>query len=152
MIILCKKTGCNLCFRNLRFRKRSKRYFKICFDCYNAERLRIRSNNRHRRTRRYNAGRIRLADWIEILEIHKFQCADCGKRGRHNLTIDHIIPISEGGSNSANNIQPLCVPCHERKDGYVRRPLWWLRRMLRKWRRFIKKKTGLFLPKIKLLQ
>jgi len=144
--------GCKLCFRNLKWIRISKISTNICHQCYNSERLRIRSNNRHKRTRRYNAGRIRLNEWMKILEIHKYKCADCGKKGRQHLTIDHVIPISAGGSNTGINIQPLCVRCHERKDGYIRRPLWWLRRWLRKWRRLVYKITGLKMPKIKLLR
>lgn len=34
----------------------------------------------------------------------------------HELTIDHIVKISEGGTNNKSNLQVLCVPCHTYKD------------------------------------
>lgn len=33
----------------------------------------------------------------------------------HRLTIDHIVPISQGGTNDDDNLQLLCAPCHTDK-------------------------------------
>ncbi len=40
-------------------------------------------------------------------------CQHCG--GMYDLEYDHVIPLSKGGSNGANNIQLLCRPCNLRK-------------------------------------
>lgn len=41
-------------------------------------------------------------------------CSKCGSI-RH-LTLDHIVPLSAGGTNKLNNIQVLCWKCHIKKD------------------------------------
>ena len=39
-------------------------------------------------------------------------CMYCGDRA---TDVDHIIEIAAGGSNSIDNLQPLCKPCHMAK-------------------------------------
>lgn len=31
------------------------------------------------------------------------------------LTPDHVVPLSRGGTNYIDNIQPLCGPCNSQK-------------------------------------
>lgn len=45
------------------------------------------------------------------------RCADCGTTER--LTIDHILPLSRGGSNSPSNLQVLCSDCNASKGTRV---------------------------------
>ncbi|MGH2878926.1 MAG: HNH endonuclease [Solirubrobacteraceae bacterium] len=40
-------------------------------------------------------------------------CLRCGSD--EDLTLDHITPISEGGSNRDENLQTLCLACNEAK-------------------------------------
>jgi 5-methylcytosine-specific restriction endonuclease McrA len=42
------------------------------------------------------------------------RCAICGASDRA-LQKDHIVPISRGGSEAIDNIQPLCGPCNASK-------------------------------------
>lgn len=45
------------------------------------------------------------------------KCVICGSR-RH-LEYDHDIPVSQGGSNTDNNIRILCRHCNRRKSGRI---------------------------------
>ena len=44
-------------------------------------------------------------------------CADCGTQTQ--LQIDHIIPLSKGGSNELENLQILCAPCNRLKSNKI---------------------------------
>jgi 5-methylcytosine-specific restriction protein A len=45
-------------------------------------------------------------------------CAMCKAQGFIKLATqrDHIVPLAEGGSDTADNEQGLCVECHEAKS------------------------------------
>lgn len=40
-------------------------------------------------------------------------CRYCGSG--ENLTIDHIVPKADGGTNDPRNLQLLCAPCNATK-------------------------------------
>ncbi len=44
-------------------------------------------------------------------------CQYCGSRS--NLTVDHVIPRSKGGSSSWDNIVASCAPCNRRKGDHL---------------------------------
>ena len=50
----------------------------------------------------------------KIMERDKYRCKLCGDH--KDLEIDHIIPVSKGGSNEASNLQTLCKLCNIRKS------------------------------------
>ncbi len=63
-------------------------------------------------------------EWIEVLTEHEYKCAICKVHDKDNkMTIDHIIPISKGGRNIKNNIQPLCSRCNSSKGNRIIIPL-----------------------------
>lgn len=49
----------------------------------------------------------------EIWERDNFTCKHCGTH--RDLTIDHIIPESRGGTLHPDNLQTLCRKCNSRK-------------------------------------
>jgi 5-methylcytosine-specific restriction endonuclease McrA len=50
-------------------------------------------------------------EWLALK--HKFQnrCVRCGT-DEYNVERDHIIPLYQDGSDSIDNIQPLCARCN----------------------------------------
>ena len=72
----------------------------------------------HLKARRYARergaeGSHTLKEWMELKKKHCFKCVHC--KGFKPLTKDHIIPLSEGGSDYMENIQPLCRNCNSKK-------------------------------------
>lgn len=55
---------------------------------------------------------------INVLTRDGFACQYCGKRfTKHHLTLDHVIPIVQGGKKTWENIVTACKPCNQRKGG-----------------------------------
>lgn len=44
---------------------------------------------------------------------YNFKCSEC--KTSDDLTIDHIVPISKGGSGEIENLQILCSKCNHKK-------------------------------------
>lgn len=74
------------------------------------EMLRIYRHNRRA------GGKLNLKDWVAKCELMGNKCQICNKTNAEaKLTIDHIIPVSLGGTNEISNLQPLCLSCNSRK-------------------------------------
>lgn len=73
-------------------------------------------------------------EWEELCRQYDYRCVCCGKRKK--LTVDHVVPISKGGSSDISNIQPLCKRCNFSKGtkivDYRAKPslLRWIQRKL----------------------
>lgn len=72
-----------------------------------------RKRNARKRAIIADVGSHTPAEWAELKRLAKDRCAKCRKK--RLLTVDHIIPLSKGGSDRITNIQPLCRPCNRRK-------------------------------------
>lgn len=51
--------------------------------------------------------------WWRLFNFYGRQCCKCGSRAR--IAKDHIRPVSRGGSDGLDNLQPLCQGCNTRK-------------------------------------
>ena len=83
-----------------------------------ANREKLTSYTNNRRARKLEAeGSHTEEEWQELKAFYKFKCLCCGKEEPEiKLTRDHVIPLTQGGANSINNIQPLCARCNSRKN------------------------------------
>ena len=56
----------------------------------------------------------------DIMRRDGFQCTICSASGKNaRIQIDHIIPVSKGGSNEESNLRVLCFECNHGKSDKV---------------------------------
>ena len=55
----------------------------------------------------------RKARLIKLKEVH-YMCEECGTKA---VNVDHITPISKGGTNDQSNLRAYCLRCHLKKHG-----------------------------------
>lgn len=74
------------------------------------------------RGRKYNSrGTHTAGEWERLKAQYGYTCPCCYKKEPEiTLTEDHIIPLSIGGFNSIQNIQPLCHSCNSKKHTQIR--------------------------------
>ena len=74
-----------------------------------------KSSRKRREIFKNVVGNFTLAEWISLCNKFGNKCLWCERTDR-KLTIDHVVPITKGGTNYIDNIQPLCVNCNARKN------------------------------------
>lgn len=94
--------SCNAEFQ----RQRTRQYAKA-----HPESKRI--SEQKRRIRKLNNGEYLILP-KEISRLLSSNCNNCGSS--KSVTLDHIIPISRGGSHSIGNLQSLCKSCNSSKN------------------------------------
>lgn len=53
-------------------------------------------------------------EWQDLCERYDHRCLCCGER--KPLSRDHVIPVTSGGLDTIENIQPLCKGCNSKKN------------------------------------
>lgn len=113
--------------RHIRYRARDNRYSRE-YRAKHHERMleyekrwqkenpdKVRANTRNYRARRAGASGDHTAEeFAALVEHYGSRCLCC--RERRELTADHVVPLTWGGSNGIANIQPLCAPCNSAKN------------------------------------
>ena len=117
---------CYKCLRvlkNINFTRRSTgTYFSACKECNKygfAQTRRARllqsegsftSREFREKLKKYEKCPICKKNWDEIKKPKSLKTV---------IAADHIIPISKGGKNTIDNIQPLCFSCNSRKGDKI---------------------------------
>jgi 5-methylcytosine-specific restriction endonuclease McrA len=116
------------------YRRRNRERLKIKDHAYaQAHREQANRNSREwakrnrekaqARVRQYRARKancvstLTAAEWKFIREAYGSKCLKCG--ATEKITLDHVIPIVMGGSNTADNVQPLCKSCNSKKHDKI---------------------------------
>jgi len=79
-------------------------------------------------TARYRArrqGNLTKSDWQDLLSEFDGRCAYCNVKS-DSLQIEHMLPISRGGTHNKANVVPACGTCNRRKGALT--PLEYLAR------------------------
>src|SRR6266487_1797937 len=84
----------------------------------------VRANNHRRRAyERNNGGTHVSADIQQQYKNQRGKCYYCKKKVGKTYHVDHVIPLSKGGSNGPENIVIACPRCNLRKNANIWRLL-----------------------------
>jgi 5-methylcytosine-specific restriction endonuclease McrA len=70
--------------------------------------------NKRYELERSAAGSFTVDEWYVLCKSYDFICLRCKQPGL-KLTVDHVMPLSKGGSHWISNLQCLCGPCNSSK-------------------------------------
>lgn len=74
------------------------------------------SKNLWGKRKREADGNHTFEEWEKLKAQYNWTCPACLKKEPEiKLTEDHIVPLSKGGSDNIENIQPLCGSCNCKK-------------------------------------
>ena len=74
-----------------------------------------KNNLRKRRAARHaSQGNFTAYEFEALCERYGNKCLACGDTATV-MEADHVVPLSKGGADDINNIQPLCGSCNRRK-------------------------------------
>lgn len=76
----------------------------------------VAATNRRRALKLAAEGSHTEEEWQQLKASYNYKCLCCGKQEPEiKLTRDHVIPLTQDGSDSIDNIQPLCARCNSKK-------------------------------------
>lgn len=77
-------------------------------------RIQQKAKNQARRSRKNEVvSALTSKDLKELIKLSKGKCFYCGMKKK--LSLDHIVPISKGGSHTKDNVVMACISCNSSK-------------------------------------
>ena len=122
MAIGIQVTAALICTRCGKVTHNKVHYCDECYPVYQQKKIKWQQYQEKKRKQNGKKGRLYdKAFWkrlrVQILERDNYLCVACMKLGKLTpaTDVDHIVPLSKGGTNSPDNLQALCHECHKQK-------------------------------------
>lgn len=74
---------------------------------------RVQHARNQRASRKSAPGSFTRQEWLALLDFYGGVCLSCGSDT--DISADHVVALANGGTNTLDNIQPLCRPCNSKK-------------------------------------
>ena len=90
------------------YRENNKEHYKDLFKKYyenNKDKYK-EYNHKRRALKVGNGGSYTKSQWLDTLEYFDYKCAYTGECIKHNCHVEHIVPISKGGTSYIWNLVP----------------------------------------------
>ena len=90
------------------YRENNKEHYKDLFKKYyenNKDKYK-EYNHKRRALKLGNGGSYTKAQWLDTLEYFDYKCAYTGECIKHSCHVEHIVPISKGGTSYIWNLVP----------------------------------------------
>lgn len=98
-----------------RIRERQAAYFRTPEGRATA----VRSGAKRRALKRGAEAPLTAAEWAAILDRYEGRCYVCAAPAEE---LEHVVPLSRGGSHSFENVRPSCRECNRGAGGKLARP------------------------------
>ena len=102
---------CWICQERLSQRTKNKTT-NLCYHCYSDMLNKIVRQKKRAKDKGAEAT-LTIAQWAQKLRISQGRCHYCNTYiGYRALTLEHLIPVSNGGGTTADNCVPACMGCN----------------------------------------
>ena len=103
-----------ICIDCFKLSKRKSEFSQRCLECTIKHRKLMKQVHKERYAKKLLQSKVPNGMTPKTYKKKHPACEMCGYKGQ--LTVDHIIPIAQGGKSVESNYQTLCKKCHLMKN------------------------------------